>query len=65
MAKGKHSIYYELRDALAGGDCPICQLALRVVERFLDYLIYENVNDPGIRENIRTDGDLIHLPCSR
>jgi len=53
MAKGRHGIYYELRDALAGDDCPICRLGLRTVERFLDHLIYENVNDPGVRADIR------------
>jgi len=53
MSKGRHGIYYELRDALAEDGCPICRLALRTVERFLDYLIYENVNDPGVRADIR------------
>jgi hypothetical protein len=50
---GKHTSYYELREALAEDGCPVCRLARRTVERFLDYLIYENVNNPGVREDIR------------
>lgn len=53
MVKDKHAIYYEVRDALAGTGCPICRLASRAIERFLDHLLYENVNDPGIRHDIR------------
>lgn len=53
MRTGKHTTYYELRDALAEDGCPICRLAQKSVARFLDGLIYENVNDPGIREDIR------------
>ncbi len=53
MSKNRHAIYFELRDALDGQGCPICRLALRTVERFIDYLIYENVNDPEVRADIR------------
>jgi len=50
---GKHTSYYELRDALAQEGCALCHLAQRAVERFLDNLLYENVNDPGVRRDVR------------
>jgi len=53
MAAQKHSAYFEVRDALAKRGCPICWLAARSVRRFLDGLLYENVNDPGLRAAIR------------
>lgn len=53
MGTGKHTSFYELRDALAEEGCPICRLARKSVASFLDNLIYENVNDPGIRDDIR------------
>ena len=55
----KTMAYYDLRDALAAGpesglvSCPICCLALKSVARYLDNLLYESVNDPGVRRAIR------------
>jgi hypothetical protein len=42
-------MYYELLDACTTGGCPICTMALDTVARYLDIVIYENVNDPQTR----------------
>lgn len=55
----KHSAYYNLRDALtqstanATRTCPLCYLAAKAVASTLDNLLYELVNDPGVRQDIR------------
>ena len=49
----KHTLYYNLRDAFAEEGCPICRLCSQAVDRYLDHLLYESVNDPGVRRNIR------------
>jgi Family of unknown function (DUF6062) len=48
----KHTVYYELLDACKRGGCPICTMALDTVARYLDILIYENVNDPQTRDAV-------------
>lgn len=60
MAKrdiGPGMTYFDLKDVLAqraqDRTCPICVLSLRSVDRYLDTLLYESVNDPGIRREIR------------
>lgn len=50
---GKHTPYYELLDALGQVGCPICRLAERSAERYLDGLLYEAVLDPSVRERLR------------
>lgn len=49
----KHTSYYELRDALAAPGCALCRLVQRGVQRFLDFLVYEKVNDPQVRHEVR------------
>lgn len=55
----KTMAYYDLRDVLAGAPesglrtCPVCHLVLKAVSRYLDNLLYESVNDPGMRRAIR------------
>jgi hypothetical protein len=53
MAEAYHTVYYELRDALAGPGCPICALALRSLLRTFAALAYESVNDRGVRDQVR------------
>lgn len=53
MAQRKHTAFFEVRDALAKRGCPICCLAARSTRRYLDNLLYENVNDPGLRAAVR------------
>ncbi len=45
---------FEVRDALARPGCPVCGLALRAVGRFIESVSYEQVNDPGLRAELRT-----------
>lgn len=45
----KHTPYFECLEALQAGHCPVCHLAKKTVARQLDSLIYESVNDPGVR----------------
>lgn len=49
----RHIAFYELRDALAQPGCPLCRLETRVAERYLDFLLWERVNDPELRQNLR------------
>jgi len=44
---------FEVRSALEQPGCPICRLALRAVGRFIWSLAYEQVNDPGVRAELR------------
>ncbi|HEY3229453.1 MAG TPA: DUF6062 family protein [Roseiflexaceae bacterium] len=53
MADTHHTVYFELREALAGPSCALCTLALRSMRRYFETLGYESVNDPGIRDAIR------------
>ena len=45
--------FYDLRDALAQPDCAVCRLAVKAGDQYLKDLLWENVNDPGVRHNIR------------
>jgi hypothetical protein len=48
----KHQSFFNLVDAFKEG-CPICFLVKKGGNKFMDDLLYENVNDPGVREHIR------------
>ena len=52
---GETTVVAELREACAGDRCPVCALVLRSERRFLDALIYEQVNDIGGREVLRAN----------
>ena len=45
--------YYDLRDALTKPGCPICSLTALAAERYLGSLLWEKVNDVGLRSQIR------------
>ena len=45
--------YYELREALQEPGCALCRLEAVTTERFLDGLLYGQVNDPELRDRIR------------
>ena len=47
------STSYDLIEACQQRGCPICRLEQRAVERYLDSLFYESVNDPKLRERLR------------
>ncbi len=44
--------YHRVLDALARQGCPICLLRDEVVQRYLDSLLYERVNDVGLRQRL-------------
>lgn len=44
---------HDLREALNLPGCPACRLVERDTGRYLDNLLWENVNDPGLRGEIR------------
>jgi hypothetical protein len=48
----RNSIRWELDQALRQNACPICWISQKSIQRFLDGLLYENVNDPGIRRHV-------------
>jgi hypothetical protein len=45
--------FYDLRDALASPGCAVCHLKANAADHHLDSLLWENVNDPGVRHSIR------------
>ena len=49
----RHMTYHDLREALAEPGCAFCRLVARAVDRYLRALLYESVNDPGLREKLR------------
>jgi hypothetical protein len=49
----KHTPYYNLLDAIKEKGCPICFLVVKNTHKFMDDFLYESVNDPGLRKEIR------------
>lgn len=49
----RHTPFFELQEALGEAGCPICALSARALERFFGGLVYEKVNDRGLRDAIR------------
>lgn len=45
----KHTLYYNLLDALAKPGCACCTLAIGAVNRYLEGLLYEYVNDGAVQ----------------
>ena len=45
--------FYDLRDALAQPDCAVCRLTVKAADEYLESLLWESVNDPGVRHDIR------------
>jgi hypothetical protein len=52
--------FYDMRDALAQPGCPVCRLKAEYVEQFIGNLLYEKVNDPGLRDRIRAARGFCH-----
>jgi len=44
---------FDLEDAFGKGGCPVCWLLRRYDARSLDSLLYERVNDVGVRDELR------------
>jgi hypothetical protein len=49
----RDSAAFEVREALSQPGCPVCVLALRAVSRFIGAVSYEQVNDAGVRAELR------------
>jgi hypothetical protein len=45
--------YYDLIEQFGQGGCPICHLLTRDIDRFLDALLYEFVNEPSMQNDFR------------
>jgi hypothetical protein len=50
----KHTPYFELRDALLAGGCPMCRLGERSATHYIESVLYEGMTDPPIRQRLRT-----------
>jgi hypothetical protein len=48
--------YFQLREAMEAPGCAVCRLAEEAVEASQRTLLYENVNDPGVREMLAESG---------
>jgi len=52
-APQKHMGYFDVLEALQKAKvCALCELESRNIRRYLDNLLYENVNDVGVRANL-------------
>jgi hypothetical protein len=54
-------LYHELLDAMQAGGCPLCRLARKASDSYLNALIYEGVVDVKVRERLRD----ARGPCPR
>lgn len=57
--------FYDLRDALALPGCPICRLVHRAAGKYIDALLWEMVNDPQARQDIRRAQGFCHAHAWR
>ncbi len=53
--------FYDLVEACAGDECPVCALLIRDADRYLDSLLYEFANDPGTHAAFRAGRGLCNL----
>ena len=59
--KEKHMPYYKLLAALEKArDCVLCELGAGYLHRYFENLLYENVNDPGLRKKLTRSGGFCH-----
>lgn len=56
----KHNLYYEMREKLSAPKCPICNLLLEAVNSFIESLLYEKINDHGIRDALTKSRGFCH-----
>lgn len=49
----RHTAFYNLLDSVRGHGCPVCSLVLKSNLKFIDGILYESVNDPALRDEIR------------
>lgn len=58
MEPERHTLYFEVLDAVrVAKGCPLCHLEADRLQRYLEGILYEFVNDPGVRvELMRSKG---------
>jgi len=49
----KHTPYFNFLDALKEQGCPVCFVIKKYAQKFMDDFLYESVNDPGLRKEIK------------
>jgi len=57
----KHTPYFNFLDALKEQGCAVCFLIRKNTQKFMDDFLYESVNDPGLRKEIKESAGF----CSR
>jgi hypothetical protein len=57
--------YHEVREACAQAGCPLCRLATEAVDRYLDAILYEDVNDPEMRAKLSASQGYCHTHAWR
>lgn len=60
-ANEKHLTYFNILDAMKTGGCPICFLLEKAAHGYMDNLLYEHVNDSGVRKKIRDSEGFCNL----
>lgn len=51
----KHLAYFAVLEACESGECPVCKLITTGIEQYFETLLYENVNDRGVRMRFRAN----------
>ena len=49
---GAAPYYHEIREAFGQPGCPLCRLLARSADRYLDAVLWEQVNDIGVRSEL-------------
>jgi len=57
----KHTLYFELLEAMHRGGCPVCHLSRAAVRSHIEGLLHELVTDPAVRLRLRASRGF----CSR
>lgn len=50
--RGRHVSYHRLLEAFQAPGCALCLLSHEAVDRYLDGVLYEKVNDPDLRQSL-------------
>jgi hypothetical protein len=57
---GRTMSFYDLSNALPQPGCAVCRLKAAATQRYLDSMLWESVNDPGLRHDIRQARGFCH-----
>lgn len=56
----KDMVWHELYDSIGDDECPVCRLVKKTVDQFIDAFLYENVNDPKLRKQLKESKGLCY-----